>query len=74
MEGFHWYKVINGIVRDNMEPPWAGISSRGETCLGVQTKRRDVNVWNSQVLDRIGIDPLEKIANGRPSPDLDRHG
>ena len=36
--------------------------------------KRDVKVWNSQVLDRIDVDLLGKVSHGRRSPDLDRFG
>ena len=47
---------------DDMEPPWLGILGRRETCLGVSPKREGCQAGKSQVLERIGIDRLGKIA------------
>ena len=38
-KGFHGYKVMSGIMRDDLKPPWASILGRQETCLGVGPKR-----------------------------------
>ena len=47
----------------------------GERLVSVlDPSKRDAKVWESQVLDRIGIVLLGMLAGGRPSPYLDRFG
>ena len=55
-------KLLVRLQEDDLEPPWVGISGRQETCLGIRPKREGCQVGDSQVLERIGIDHLGKIA------------
>ena len=57
-------RSISGIVREcDLEHPWAGISRKVVRLASVSDPSgRDVKVWNSQVLDRIDIDLLGRLA------------
>ena len=58
-----WCEVIDGIARDDLEPPLGWHFRLGERLALVSVPSgRDVRAGNSQVFERIGIDLLGKIA------------
>ena len=72
---FSLVQSTSGIVRETIRIPFELAFKVGERlALVLDPSGRDVNVGNSQVLDRIDFDLLGKVSQKRLSPNLDRCG
>ena len=62
MEGFCWCKVSMGLQETIWKPLGLAFQAGEGLALVLDPSRRDVFAGNNQVLERIGIDLLRKIA------------